>query len=105
MLTYAAMRQHPWQAVTMPLPVAADSEFLGWALWTTRAAREQAFRFFFDECARLGLHRFFTAAPRRPHSAIRKWGLTWRLPVSSSWSSASPPCSIPADDNNPRQNR
>ena len=99
---HAGMWKHPWQAVTMPLPVDADSEFLGWALWTAKEARE-SLDFSLMSCARLSLRRFFTAAPRRPQSEIRKSGLSWRLPVSSSWSSASPPCSIPAYDNNPRQ--
>ena len=62
-LTYAAMRRHPWQAVTMPLPVDADSEFLGWALWTAKEAREQAFRFFFDELCETRFAPFFHGRP------------------------------------------
>jgi hypothetical protein len=62
-LTYAAMRQHPWQAVTMPLPVDADSEFLGWALWTAKEARELAFEFFFDELCETEFAPFFYGRP------------------------------------------
>jgi hypothetical protein len=74
-LTYAAMRQHPWQAVTMPLPVDADSEFLGWALWTAKEARHLAFGFFIDEVLEVAFAPLLQAGAALPSIGDTEVGL------------------------------